>query len=112
MACLAQFYPKKYPDNFWLLAACVPAYVVLSSLMTGAGRRLGGRAAQWKWLLLRAAECPGGGAAAGLIGLALLQHAESATNTMCRRLHHSTYPALPHTAPPQWWPRCGRRTRS
>lgn len=48
MACLAQFYPKKYPDNFWLLAACVPAYVVLSSLMTGAGRRLGGRAAQWK----------------------------------------------------------------
>ncbi|EFN57522.1 hypothetical protein CHLNCDRAFT_143120 [Chlorella variabilis] len=34
VACLAQFYPKKYPDNTLLLAGCVVAYVVLSSLMT------------------------------------------------------------------------------
>lgn len=32
---LAQFYPKKYPANFWLLLGCVAAYVVLSTLMTG-----------------------------------------------------------------------------
>lgn len=37
VACLAQFYPKKYPDNFWVLAGCVATYVVLSSLMSGAG---------------------------------------------------------------------------
>lgn len=36
VACLAQFWPKKYPANFWLLASCVAAYVVLSSLMTRA----------------------------------------------------------------------------
>ncbi|KAI7841303.1 hypothetical protein COHA_004922 [Chlorella ohadii] len=34
VACLAQFYPKKYPANFWLLACCVASYVVLSTLMT------------------------------------------------------------------------------
>ena len=34
MACLAQFYPLKYPANFWLLAGCVAAYTVLSGLMT------------------------------------------------------------------------------
>lgn len=35
LALLAQFYPKKYPANFWLLLGCVAAYVVLSTLMTG-----------------------------------------------------------------------------
>jgi signal peptidase complex subunit 2 len=34
VACLAQFYPKKYPANFWLLVGCVAVYVVLSTLMT------------------------------------------------------------------------------
>lgn len=34
VACLAQFYPKKYPANFWLLVGCVAAYMVLSTLMT------------------------------------------------------------------------------
>ncbi|KAL4426693.1 hypothetical protein ABPG77_004749 [Micractinium sp. CCAP 211/92] len=34
LALLAQFYPKKYPANFWLLLGCVAAYVVLSTLMT------------------------------------------------------------------------------
>mgnify|MGYP001810383177 CR=1 FL=1 len=33
---MAQFYPKKYPDNFWVLLGCVAAYVVLSTAMTGA----------------------------------------------------------------------------
>ncbi|PSC77014.1 putative signal peptidase complex subunit 2 [Micractinium conductrix] len=34
LACVAQFYPKKYPDNFWVLLGCVAAYVVLSTAMT------------------------------------------------------------------------------
>ncbi|PRW59420.1 putative signal peptidase complex subunit 2 [Chlorella sorokiniana] len=34
VACLAQFWPKKYPANTWVLAGCVAAYVVLSTLMT------------------------------------------------------------------------------
>lgn len=43
VACLAQFYPKKYPDNTLLLAGCVVAYVVLSSLMTGGWQGVEGR---------------------------------------------------------------------
>ncbi len=27
MAALAQFYPKKYPDNFWVLLVCVGLYI-------------------------------------------------------------------------------------
>lgn len=34
MACLAQFYPLKYPASFWLLASCVSIYAVLSTAMT------------------------------------------------------------------------------
>lgn len=34
MACLAQFYPLKYPASFWLLVGCVSTYAVLSALMT------------------------------------------------------------------------------
>lgn len=40
LACLAQFYPKKYPDNFWVLVGCVSGYVVLSLLMSGRWRSL------------------------------------------------------------------------
>lgn len=36
IACLAQFYPQKYPASTWLLAGCVAAYMVVTSLMTGA----------------------------------------------------------------------------
>ncbi len=34
MACLAQFYPLKYPASFWLLASCVCTYATLSTGMT------------------------------------------------------------------------------
>lgn len=47
LALLAQFYPKKYPANFWLLLGCVVAYVVLSTLMTG--QRSGERRALPAW---------------------------------------------------------------
>lgn len=34
MACLAQFYPQKYPANAWLLVGCVSTYALLSAAMT------------------------------------------------------------------------------
>lgn len=34
VACLAQFYPLKYPANFWLLVCCVSVYAALSTAMT------------------------------------------------------------------------------
>lgn len=36
IAVVAYFYPKRNPDSFWLVLACVVLYTVLSSLMTGA----------------------------------------------------------------------------
>ena len=30
LAAMAQFYPKKYPDNFWVLVFCVGLYVAAS----------------------------------------------------------------------------------
>jgi hypothetical protein len=30
IACVGQFYPAKYPANFWLLVFCVSTYTVLS----------------------------------------------------------------------------------
>lgn len=32
-ALLAQFYPKKFPDNWWLLLGCVIAYGILSTAL-------------------------------------------------------------------------------
>ena len=37
VACLAQFWPGKYPDTFWVLAGCVSSYVVLSFGVTAVG---------------------------------------------------------------------------
>ena len=37
MACLAQFWPVKYPDSYWLLVACVCGYTLLSTLVNGVG---------------------------------------------------------------------------
>ena len=30
LAAIAQFYPKKYPENFWVLVVCVGLYIVAS----------------------------------------------------------------------------------
>lgn len=34
LALLAQFYPSKFPANFWLLVGCVSAYATLSFVLT------------------------------------------------------------------------------
>jgi signal peptidase complex subunit 2 len=37
VACLAQFWPGKYPDTFWVLAGCVTSYTALSFAVTAVG---------------------------------------------------------------------------
>ena len=32
-ALLAQFYPKPFPDNYWLLVACVVVYFLLNTAL-------------------------------------------------------------------------------
>lgn len=35
MACVAQFYPGKYPATTWVLVTCVSLYTVLSTALSG-----------------------------------------------------------------------------
>lgn len=34
LAAIAQFYPVKYPDNFWILVTCVGLYIATSLVST------------------------------------------------------------------------------
>ena len=120
LACLAQFFPKKHRYNAWVLAACVAAYLVLSTLMTGGwvpqgGRGGGGGVKRWRE---GGSVYPRMQVGEGRHCILFAAHAAPATpwlsTTGAPSLAASPPSPLTTRPPPpraQWWPWCMSRTR-